>query len=144
MDLAVLFRVLHIAATCTSLGGLFYARLVLWPLVPTLPESQRQAFLDAAIHRFAWIKWTGVLVVVLSGLAQWYITWPLVSNQQLYLVCFAVKMLGALGLFSITFLLALPADRLQGMQRYRGFWSLMNLACALTILIGAAMMRSVR
>ena len=144
MDLTLLCRVLHIAATCTSLGGLFYARLVLWPLVPTLPENQRQAFLEAAIKRFAWIKWTGVIVVVISGLIQWYITWPSVLNQRLYLICFAVKMLGALGLFSITFLLVLPSDRLRGMQRHRGFWSLINLICALTILIGAALMRNVR
>ena len=41
MILAVACRVLHIAATCTSLGGLFYARMVLWPNLDKLPEDIR-------------------------------------------------------------------------------------------------------
>src|SRR5438094_448784 len=38
MSLALICRVIHIAATCTSLGGLFYARMVLLPTVQKLPE----------------------------------------------------------------------------------------------------------
>jgi hypothetical protein len=65
-----------------------------------------------------------------------------VRNQQLYLIYFLIKMMGAVGLFSITFLLALPADALRGMQAKRAFWSAVNIACGLTILIGAALMRT--
>jgi len=144
MDWTVACRVLHIAATCTSLGGLFYARMVLWPLLPTLPEPQREQFLKACIRRYAWIKWSGVSVVSVTGLIQWSLTWPTVTDQRLYLVCFAVKMTAALGLVTITGLLALPAEKLQGMQRHRGFWSALNLLCALTILVGAALMRHAR
>jgi len=144
MSLAVICRVLHIAATCTSLGGLFYARMVLWPLVAELPESEREPILQAAIKRFAWIKWTGVIVVVGTGMIQWVLTWPSVSNQRLYIIFFSIKMLGALGLFTITFLLTLPAERLRGMQRHRGFWSILNILCGMTILVGAALMRSAR
>ena len=144
MTASLVCRILHIAATCTSLGGLFYARLVLWPLVPTLPEADREPFLQAAIRRFAWIKWTGVVVVVASGVFQWFIVWPTVIRPQLYIICFTVKMLGALGLFCITFLLALPKEQLRGMQRHRGFWSAVNILCGLTILVGAALMRNAR
>jgi len=144
MDWSVVCRVLHIAATCTSLGGLFYARIVLWPLLPTLSESEREPFLKACIRRYAWIKWSGVSVVAVTGCIQWVLTWPAVTNPRLYLICFALKMLGALGLVSITTLLALPAETLRGMQRHRGFWSALNLLCALTILVGAALMRHVR
>ena len=56
---------------------------------------------------------------------------------------FGIKMVGAVGLFSITFLLALPVEKLRGMQRHRAFWSALNIVCALTILIGAALMRTV-
>ena len=144
MDWTVICRVLHIAATCTSLGGLFYARIVLWPLIPTLPESEREPFLKACIRRYACIKWSGVAVLAVTGFVQLLLTWPSVTNPRLYLICFAVKMLGALGLISITFLLALPTEKLQGMQRHRGLWSALNLLCALTILVGAALMRHVR
>jgi len=143
MTASLVCRIFHIAATCTSLGGLFYARTVLWPLLPTLPESEREAFLRRAIQRFAWIKWAGVIVVVVTGIIQWFIVWPTVTQSGLYLIYFAIKMLGALGLFSITFLLALPDERLRGMQRHRGLWSMLNILCGLTILIGAALMRSV-
>jgi uncharacterized membrane protein len=137
-----LIRVLHIAATCTSLGGLFYARTVLWPSLQSLPEKERAPFLQTAIRRFSYIKWSGVLVVALTGILQWYATYPLVDRKALYLTCFTIKMIGAFGLFSITFLLALPNERLAGMQRHRGFWSALNILCGLTILVGAALMRA--
>lgn len=142
MGLSLLCRVLHIAATCTSLGGLFYARTVLWPTLELLPNPQRQTFLTGAIRRFAYIKWSGVAVVAVTGVIQWTLTYPYVLNQQLYLVYFGIKMAGAIGLFSITFLLALPGERLQGMQRHRAFWSGLNIICGLAILVGAALMRS--
>jgi uncharacterized membrane protein len=142
MNLLLLNRVLHIAATCTSLGGLFYARMVLLPLLQVLPEPERGVFLSQAIRRFAYIKWTGVTVVAVTGVIQWMKTYPHVSHQQLYIFYFVIKMTGAVGLFSITFLLALPANALRGMQAKRAFWSAVNIICGLTILIGAALMRS--
>jgi uncharacterized membrane protein len=142
MNLPLLCRVLHIAATCTSLGGLFYARMVLWPTLDILPDPERERFLSVAIRRFAYIKWAGVTVVALTGIIQWIWTYPYVLNQRLYLIYFGIKMAGAIGLFGITFLLALPAEKLRGMQRHRAFWSSLNIICGLTILVGAALMRS--
>ncbi|MGA9305342.1 MAG: hypothetical protein WBW31_08065 [Candidatus Sulfotelmatobacter sp.] len=142
MNLLLINRVLHIAATCTSLGGLFYARMVLLPSLQVLAEPERGVFLAQVIRRFAYIKWTGVTVVAVTGVIQWTQVYPHVSQQRLYVFYFMIKMLGALGLFSITFLLALPADALRGMQAKRAFWSAVNIVCGLTILIGAALMRT--
>ncbi len=96
--LQLVFRVLHIAATCTSLGGLVYARMVLWPALDLLPEPQRGSFLGSAIRRFAYIKWTGVSVVAVTGIVQWIWTYPYVMDHQLYLLYFVIKMAGAVGL----------------------------------------------
>ncbi len=96
--LLFLCRVLHIAATCTSLGGLFYARMVLWPSLDLLPAAQRETFLAGAIRRFAYIKWSGVTVVAVTGVIQWLWTYPYVLDQQRYLFYFAIKMIGAFGL----------------------------------------------
>jgi hypothetical protein len=52
-------------------------------------------------------------------------------------------MAGAVGLGTITFLLALPAERLRPMRRRRGLWAAINIACGLAILVGAALMRAV-
>lgn len=143
MDLLLLCRVLHIAATCTSLGGLFYARMVLWPTLGLLPDPQRETFLSQAIRRFAYIKWAGVITVAVTGVIQWLWTYPYVLDQASYIIYFAIKMVGAIGLFGITFLLALPADKLRGMQKRRALWSGLNIICGLTILVGAALMRTV-
>ena len=136
-------RVLHIAAACTSLGGLVYARAVLWPLLDTLPAAEREPFLQRAIRRFAAIKWAGVSLLAVTGVVQWALTWPGIADRAAYVGFFALKMVGAVGLFSITFLLSLPADRLRGMRARRGFWSALNVLCGLTILVGAALMRTV-
>jgi uncharacterized membrane protein len=137
-------HILHIAATCTSLGGLFYSRMVLLPSLQHLPEALRIEYLNKIIKRFGYIKWTGVTVVAVTGIIQWIDIYPTIINQQNYLVAFIVKMIGAVGLFSITFLLALPVDRLKGMQKNRAFWSALNIVCGLTILVGAALMRAAR
>ncbi len=139
MIVAVACRVLHIAATCTSLGGLFYARMVLWPNLDKLPESEREPFLREMIRRYAYIKWSGVAVVAVTGVINWFLVWPHVTERALYTGFFALKMIGAVGLFTITALLALPTS----LRRHRAFWSGLNIVCGLTILLGAALMRSV-
>jgi uncharacterized membrane protein len=143
LSFLLICRVLHIAATCTSLGGLFYARMVLWPTLDSLPEPEREQFLSRMIRRFAYIKWAGVIVVAVTGVIQWLWTYPYILDHRAYVIYFVIKMIGAFGLFSITFLLALPADRLSGMQKHRAFWSGLNIVCGLTILVGAALMRTV-
>jgi len=143
MSLSLICRVFHIAATCTSLGGLFYARMVLWPTLDVLPAPEREKFLSTAIRRFAYIKWSGVIVVAVTGIIQWMLTYPYVLNQSRYLTFFGIKMAGAIGLFSITFLLALPTQKLGRMQTRRAFWSGLNILCGLAILVGAALMRTV-
>ncbi|MGC4042339.1 MAG: hypothetical protein QM758_00865 [Armatimonas sp.] len=137
-------HILHLAATCTSLGGLFYARAVLWPSLPSLLEAEREPFLKRMIARFALIKWTGVGVIAVTGIVQWLAIFPQIKDPRGYLIAFGIKMIGAVGLFGITFLLALPNERLKGMQRHRGLWSGINIVCGLLILTGAALMREAR
>ena len=117
--------------------------MVLLPSLDQLQPDERERLLSAAILGFAYIKWTGVTVVAVTGIIQWLWTYPYILDQRLYIFYFVIKMIGAVGLFSITFLLALPADKLRGMQNKRAFWSGLNILCGLTILIGAALMRTV-
>lgn len=142
--LQLICHILHIAATCTSLGGLFYSRMVLLPNLQYIPENSRQVYLSKMIRRFAYIKWTGVFTVALTGVVQWLDIYPAITDKTNYLMAFAIKMSGAIGLFTITFLLALPNEKVKGMQRHRAFWAGLNILCGLIILIGAALMRHVR
>lgn len=144
MIFQLICHILHIAATCTSLGGLFYSRMVLLPNMESVPVEAREMYLSKMIRRFAIIKWTGMTVIVVTGLIQWFDIYPTVADKTNYLLAFTLKMAGALGLFSITFLLALPNEKLKDMQKHRAFWSGVNIVCGLVILIGAALMRQVR
>jgi uncharacterized membrane protein len=137
----VIFRVLHIATTCISLGGLFYARMVLLPNLKFVGEDERQVFLNKMIKRYSYIKFTGIGIIAVTGLIQWLHTYPLVADKDMYLIAFAIKMVGAVGLFTLTALLAIPNPKLATMQNNRKFWSGINLLCGITILIGAALMR---
>src|SRR4051812_46970630 len=123
MLISLICRVLHIAATCTSLGGLAYARLVLLPNLNLISEPERGIFLKRMIRTYGYIKWSGVAIVAATGLIQWFQIYPTVSSKDQYVSCFVLKMVGAVGLFSITGLLALPLESLRGMQRHRKFWS---------------------
>lgn len=137
----IIFRVLHIAATCTSLGGLFYARLVLLPNLQYVNPADRPGFLSKMIKRYSYIKWTGIAIIAITGIIQLYRTLPIVNNQQLYITAFVVKMGAALGLITITAMLALPNPKFATIQQYRKFWSGVNILCGLIILVCAAMMR---
>jgi len=140
---SLICRVLHIASTCTQLGGVFYARTVLWPTLDLLDPDTRKRFLEGAIRRFAIMKWTGVVVGAVTGIFQWTVTYPHIIDHARYVIFFAIKMIGAFGLFSITFLLALPDERLNEMRIHRGVWSGLNICCGAVILIGAALMHTV-
>jgi uncharacterized membrane protein len=139
--LIVVCRTLHIAAACSSLGGLLYARAVLWPSLRRLPVAVRAPFLATAMRRFGVIKWTGVAIIALTGMVQWAALYPTVTHARGYLECFALKMTGAAGLFVTTLLLALPLPALAAMHRRRGVWAGLNLFFAGLILSGATLMR---
>ncbi len=138
----VLCRVLHIAAACSSFGGLFYARVVLWPSLERLPSRERGVLLASALRRFSWVKWLGVAVVAVTGVVQFCLLDPAIRSRSAYLGWFALKMGAAAGLVLVTLLLALPMPALHRMHRRRALWSGLNLVFAALILTGAALMHS--
>lgn len=144
MILQLICHVVHIAATCISLGGLFYSRMVLLPNLHHVPEDSRDAYLGKMIVRFGYIKWVGIVILAVTGIIQWMDVYPTVPDKQSYIIAFIIKMLAAIGLLSVTFLLSLPDDRLKGMQKNRAFWSGLNIVFGIIILVGAALMRAVR
>ena len=65
--------------------------MVLLPSLQVLAEPERAVFLAQVIRRFAYIKWTGVTVVAVTGVIQWTQVYPHVSHQQLYVFYFMIK-----------------------------------------------------
>jgi putative copper export protein len=91
----VVCRVLHVAAACSSFGGLLYARVIVWPALRRLPPATREPFLASVMRRFSPVKWAGVAVVLLTGIVQWELVRPAVHHPDAYLGWFVLKMAGA-------------------------------------------------
>jgi uncharacterized membrane protein len=142
--LQLVTHLIHIIATCVSLGGLFYSRMVLWPNLKYIPEEARDAYLAKMVRRYGIIKWIGIILITFTGVVQWLDIYPQVEHKMAYLFAFVFKMMGAGGLLTITSMLALPLEAFTPIRKRRAFWSAMNLFFGLMILIGAALMRSIR
>lgn len=143
MIVSIIINTLHIAAACVSLGSLAYARLVVLPNMKYISETEREIYLSKMIKQFAYIKWAAIIVLVLSGILQWFVSYPYVIQKNQYLLAFSFKMLGAVGLLCITFLLSLPKQTKDIMQHRRKFWTGIGLFFSLIILLGVAWMRQI-
>jgi uncharacterized membrane protein len=88
----LLFRFLHIASVIVFLGGVFYARQVLVPVLNVLPEDVRMPSAAGAQFRFRAILWTLLVLIVGSGLYNFF-TYSGPKHTQAYQAWFGIKML---------------------------------------------------
>jgi uncharacterized membrane protein len=88
----LLFRFLHIASVILFLGGVFYARQVLVPLLNVLPEDIRMPSAAGAQFRFRAVLWTLLALIVGSGLYNFF-TYNGPKHTEAYQIWFGIKML---------------------------------------------------
>lgn len=139
--LDTLMQWLHLGGVIIGVGGVAFARFVLIPTAAALPPEQRAPFMARIGARFNPILWTAIGVILVSGL------YNMLSSLQAgvdarYQAVLGLKVLLALVLFAIAFLITLPFPALAGMQKQRPRWLLVNLALAtLIVLLSAALRR---
>ena len=85
-----LFRFLHVGSAVLLVGGVFYARQVLVPVLNLLPEDSRMPSAAGAQLRFRAILWILLVLLVASGTYQ-LLTGP--PHTAAYHAWFGVKML---------------------------------------------------
>jgi hypothetical protein len=85
-----LFRFLHVGSAVLFVGGVFYARRVLVPILNILPEDARMSSAAGAQLRFRAILWVLLVLLVGSGIYQ-LLTGP--PHTPTYHAWFGVKML---------------------------------------------------
>jgi uncharacterized membrane protein len=90
--LNLIFRFLHIASVVLFLGGVFYARQVLVPILNVLPESIRMPSAAGAQMRYRAVLWTLLVLIVGSGLYNFF-TYSGPKHGLAYQVWFGIKML---------------------------------------------------
>ncbi|MBK5292488.1 MAG: hypothetical protein JJE04_12535 [Acidobacteriia bacterium] len=103
--LTIVRRWIHLSSAFTLLGGVIYARFVLSPALQQLPEETRRLAGERLAAAFRpWIM-TAVFGLLASGLL------VLLQKQNPpkgYYIVFAIKMLLALHVFAVAFLLGKP------------------------------------
>lgn len=96
----------HIISVVTVLGGLLYTSLALIPALKVLPEAGRVEFAAAANSRFRpWLRFA-IFTLIVSGL------YNLVMKANIppgYHIWFGIKMLFALHVIAVSFLLSSPS-----------------------------------
>jgi len=88
----LLFRFIHIASVILFLGGVFYARQVLVPVLEVLPEDARMTSAAGAQFRFRTVLWTLLVLIVGSGLYNFF-TYSGPKHTSAYQIWFGIKML---------------------------------------------------
>ena len=85
-----LSRFVHVGSVVLFLGGVFYARQVLVPVLDKLPEDTRMSSAAGAQMRFRAVLWTLLALIVASG------TYNLLAGPKhtaIYQAWFGVKIL---------------------------------------------------
>ena len=90
--LHLFFRFLHIASVILFLGGVFYSRQVLVPVLNVLPDSIRMPAAAGAQFRFRTVLWILLAVIVGSGLYNFF-TYSGPKHSAAYQIWFGIKML---------------------------------------------------
>jgi uncharacterized membrane protein len=101
--LAVLMRFLHIASVVALVGGAFYARTALTPVLNALPEAQRTVAAQTAQARFRSTLFVLLILVVFSGLYS-FLTGP--KHTSTWQMAFGIKMLLVLHILATAILWA--------------------------------------
>jgi hypothetical protein len=88
----LLSRFVHIACVILFLGGVFYARQVLVPVLNVLPENLRMTSAAGAQIRFRAILWMLLVLIVGSGLYN-FLSYEGPKHAAIYQAWFGIKML---------------------------------------------------
>jgi hypothetical protein len=100
--LHVFTRFLHIISAILLLGGAFYARYVLTPVLNVLPEDQRMPAAAGAQLRYRATLFTFVALSLLSGVYNFLQT----PHSPQYQMAFGIKMLFVLHIYATVILWA--------------------------------------
>lgn len=88
----IFFRFIHISSVILFLGGVFYARQVLVPVLNHLPEGVRVNSAQMAQKRYRAALFTLLTLIVISGLYN-FLTYSGPRHSQTYQMWFGIKML---------------------------------------------------
>ncbi len=140
----IIFRLMHMFAAITAVGGIFFMRLALLPAVSELPDEARQKLHTALRKRWSKVVMACILFLLVSGITNFVLT---VKNKEIelapyYHALFGIKFLLAMAIFFISSLLSgrsAAADRFR--QNVR-FYLTANMLLAIALVTISGVLRS--
>ena len=105
--LSVLMRWLHITSVVVLIGGILYGRLVVVPAIASLPATEQDTLGDAMAARFRSLLYLAVLFLLCSGVYNLFLN---LGRGALYQALLGIKLLLALHVFAVGFLIVKPAN----------------------------------
>lgn len=137
----LVLRVLHTTGAATLLGGLIYMRFVLAPTAAGTAEADTLF----AGRRGVWARCVAAatLLLLVSGLWNFYRTYTAVELPPAYHMAFGLKFLIALAVFAIAALLAGKTGAAQRLRQRLVLWLNVALVATLVVFVLGAVLRQV-
>ena len=141
-NLTVIAQWLHVMAAVVAVGGVAFVRFVLLPSIESLPDDQRQEMMGAVVDRFRKILWISIGLLLVTGL---YHVGIAATNGSLaakpYLYGLIAKIVIALVVFKIGFMLTVPGDAFASVKANRKRWLMINFILGMVVILIAAYLR---
>jgi uncharacterized membrane protein len=141
-ELIVIAQWLHVMAAVVAVGGVAFVRFVLLPASESMADEQRQEMMGAVVDRFRKILWISIGLLLITGL---YNVDFAASNGSLaskpYLYGLIAKIVIALVVFKIGFMLTVPGDAFASIKANRKKWLMINFVLGMVVVLIAAYLR---
>lgn len=137
----LILRYMHILGAITLMGSAIFMRFALAPAVQLLPDEQQKNLHDAVRARWAMFSRGGMLLLLVSGLANLGMIPANFEVPPMYNMLAGIKFLLALPIFFLAELLMGKSALAQKIQANRKFWLNVNLTLALVMVLMGGVLR---
>jgi uncharacterized membrane protein len=111
--LNVLMRWLHITSVVVAIGGLLFARLVVVPAIASLPPGEQEKLGETIAARYRSLLYLAMLMLLATGIYNFFMN---LGRGPLYQALLGVKLLLALHVFAVGFLIVAPRNTKRARQ----------------------------
>lgn len=140
--MSTLVQWLHVAAAVLAVGGVACIRFVVIPSIDLLDESARATFTESVHSRFRQIIGVSMALLMVTGL--YNVGIAAAAGQfadPCYLYPVIAKIVLALVVFKIAFMLIVPGPAFSGIKARRKTWLLVNFVLGMVVILIAAYLR---
>ncbi|MCA9063241.1 MAG: hypothetical protein KDA96_09285 [Planctomycetaceae bacterium] len=132
--IAVISRWTHVGTAIIFVGGTFFLRFILTPVLDRLPDVERSDLTRRILRAWKNVVHTGMMLFIVSGFYNYLIVAvPTHKGDKLYHPLIGLKIILAFGMFFVAIALVGKSSRFDGMRRNAKFWQNMILVIALVI-----------